>query len=308
MIAADLLLALALLLLAGAALLARSVQIGSVLFIAFGLLLALVWVRLGAPDVALAEAAIGAGVAGALLLLAASEFESRRIGGARATGPRLPWPRSQSKRPRWTLGLLALACAAVLLLAVLAIEPLTGAATAAVAHSLPQSEIAHPVTAVLLSFRAYDTLLEIAVLLVAVLAVQAAPAPAHRPLPHDPVLGRVAALTVPLALLVAVYLLWAGSSRSGGAFQAGAVLAGAVLLARFASLPLDPQSRLTRPPVLALGLAVFILIGLGAGALAGAALGYPTGWVKPLVLAIEAALMLSIAATLVALFGGSKAA
>ncbi|MDO8275589.1 MAG: DUF4040 domain-containing protein, partial [Serpentinimonas sp.] len=69
MIAADLLLALALLLLAGAALLARSVQIGSVLFIAFGLLLALVWVRLGAPDVALAEAAIGAGVAGALLLL-----------------------------------------------------------------------------------------------------------------------------------------------------------------------------------------------------------------------------------------------
>ncbi|KJS70708.1 MAG: hypothetical protein JM57_08290, partial [Comamonadaceae bacterium BICA1-1] len=86
--AIDLLLALALLLLAGSALLARSVQTASVLFIAFGLLLALVWVRLGAPDVALAEAAIGAGVAGALLMLAASEFESRRIGGSRAAGPR----------------------------------------------------------------------------------------------------------------------------------------------------------------------------------------------------------------------------
>ena len=306
--AADLVLALALLLLAGAALLARSVQIGSVLFIAFGLLLALVWVRLGAPDVALAEAAIGAGVAGALLLLAASEFESRRIGSARSAGPRLPWPRPRQARPRWTLGALALACAAALLGAVWTIEPLAGAATEAVARSLPESEIAHPVTAVLLAFRAYDTLLEIAVLLVAALAVQAAPAPPHRPLPHDPVLARVAAITVPLALLVAVYLLWAGASRSGGAFQAGAVLAGAVLLARFAGLPLDPQSHLTRPPVLALGLAVFILIGLGAGALAGAALGYPTGWAKPMVLAIEAALMLSIAATLVALFGGSKTA
>ena len=41
-----------------------------VLFIAFGLVMALAWVRLDAPDVALAEAAIGAGLTGALLLLA----------------------------------------------------------------------------------------------------------------------------------------------------------------------------------------------------------------------------------------------
>ncbi len=38
------------------------------LFIVFGLLMALAWARLGAPDVALAEAAIGAGLSGALLL------------------------------------------------------------------------------------------------------------------------------------------------------------------------------------------------------------------------------------------------
>ncbi len=41
---------------------------GVVLFIVFGLLMALTWSRLRAPDVALAEAAIGAGVVGALLL------------------------------------------------------------------------------------------------------------------------------------------------------------------------------------------------------------------------------------------------
>ena len=40
-----------------------------VLFIAFGLLLAVAWVRLRAPDIALAEAAIGAGITSALLLV-----------------------------------------------------------------------------------------------------------------------------------------------------------------------------------------------------------------------------------------------
>lgn len=39
-----------------------------VLFIAFGLLMALAWVRLRAPDIALAEAAISAGLSGVLLL------------------------------------------------------------------------------------------------------------------------------------------------------------------------------------------------------------------------------------------------
>jgi uncharacterized MnhB-related membrane protein len=43
------------------------------LFIAFGLWLSLVWARLNAPDVALAEAAIGAGLGGALMLAAARQ-------------------------------------------------------------------------------------------------------------------------------------------------------------------------------------------------------------------------------------------
>lgn len=40
----------------------------TVLFIVFGLVMALTWARLDAPDIALAEAAIGAGLTGALLL------------------------------------------------------------------------------------------------------------------------------------------------------------------------------------------------------------------------------------------------
>jgi uncharacterized MnhB-related membrane protein len=47
------------------------------LFIAFGLWLSLVWARLLAPDVALAEAAIGAGLGGALMLAAARRAAQR---------------------------------------------------------------------------------------------------------------------------------------------------------------------------------------------------------------------------------------
>lgn len=38
------------------------------LFVAYGLAVALVWTRVGAPDAALAEAALGAGVTGALFI------------------------------------------------------------------------------------------------------------------------------------------------------------------------------------------------------------------------------------------------
>ncbi len=48
-----------------------------VMFTVFGLFLAIAWVRLQAPDVALAEAAIGAGVTGALMLDAAGHLRGR---------------------------------------------------------------------------------------------------------------------------------------------------------------------------------------------------------------------------------------
>ncbi|SEQ43686.1 Uncharacterized MnhB-related membrane protein [Ectothiorhodospira magna] len=66
----DVLLVLTLLGVAWRLLAGRDLFRSVVLFIAFGLLLSLAWVRLSAPDVALAEAAIGAGVTGALLLVA----------------------------------------------------------------------------------------------------------------------------------------------------------------------------------------------------------------------------------------------
>lgn len=67
-LAFDLILALGLLWSAGAAMLSPEPVRAVVQFIVLGLLMTLAWVRLAAPDVALAEAAIGAGLTGALLL------------------------------------------------------------------------------------------------------------------------------------------------------------------------------------------------------------------------------------------------
>lgn len=66
----DVLLGLGLLWLAWRALASPDLFKAVVLFVSFGLLMALAWVRLEAPDVALAEAAIGAGLTGALLMAA----------------------------------------------------------------------------------------------------------------------------------------------------------------------------------------------------------------------------------------------
>lgn len=65
----DGLLALSVLGSASLALMARRAFAAVIAFLLFGLITALIWARLNAPDVALAEAAIGAGVTGALFLV-----------------------------------------------------------------------------------------------------------------------------------------------------------------------------------------------------------------------------------------------
>jgi energy-converting hydrogenase B subunit D len=71
----DVVLAAVLVLLAWRVLADRDLFKAAVLFIVFGLVLSLAWVRLGAPDIALAEAAIGAGLTGALLIDAVGHLQ-----------------------------------------------------------------------------------------------------------------------------------------------------------------------------------------------------------------------------------------
>lgn len=174
--------------------------------------------------------------------------------------------------------------------------------------------ISNEVTAVLLDFRAYDTLLEIAVLMLAtvtVLSLRESPRVLHRPIssPASPVLRVLTTLLVPLSFVVAAHLTWIGSSQPGGAFQAGAVLGAAGILLALSGFA-RPQwvGRGTMRAILAVGLLTFLAIAVLAVVAGGNLLEYPEGARKQLILVTESWLTLSIGASLAILFLSSASA
>jgi multisubunit Na+/H+ antiporter MnhB subunit len=285
---------------AGGAALARDAFAAVVLFVVYGLFVGVAWVRLGGVNVALAEAAIGAGLTGVLLVRAAGRLEGTQAPSRRGDGLRG--------------ALLAVPCAAVsgaLVWVVLRVPGGEGLRGEVGAH-IAATGVENPVTAVLLVFRGYDTLLETVVLLAALVAVWAlAPEALRGGRPGlreharpEGVLANFGRLLPPVAVLVGLHLFWAGADAPGGAFQGGTVLATAwllVVMAGLADVPPVTSRRVAAAAVL--GPAVFLGLGL-AGLAAGSFLVFPEGIAKPMILTIEAALTLSIAATLALLVLG----
>lgn len=74
----DVFLVICIVILALGALFSRKTFTCIILFISLGLTVTVAWVRLNAIDVAIAEAAIGAGLTGALLLGAWTRLESKK--------------------------------------------------------------------------------------------------------------------------------------------------------------------------------------------------------------------------------------
>lgn len=299
----DLLLALALVWLGWRLLAADDLYEAVAGFIAFGLLMALAWARLDAPDVALAEAAIGAGLMGALLLAALGEGAGDR---RTEDGPQnIPEP-----LPAALAGALGLALA----WALAAPGPKAESGLRGPVHAhLDGSGAGNPVTAVLLNFRGYDTLLEVGVLLLAVAAAWSlgAPRPGGAGGPGErpgPVLLAMVRVQVPLMAMLGAYLLWSGVQAPGGAFQAGVVLGASGVLGALAGV--SPPWRLGDGPWrlgLAAGFAAFWAVGAGLLAAGRRFLEFPPAWAGELLFLTEAALALSVAATMVALFAGAAA-
>ncbi|ESR24515.1 hydrogenase subunit MbhD domain-containing protein [Lutibaculum baratangense] len=272
-------------------------------YIVYGILIALAWMRLGAVDVALAEAAIGAGLTGVLLIGAWSQLHRK---GATETPP---GPSSAAR----LLAAGASASVAVLVAVIFVGLPADGAGLApAVRENVAESGVSNPVTAVLLNFRAYDTLMETIVLAVALAAVWSLTRdelwggiPGLRQHARDGgVLATFGRLLPPLGLLVGVYLVWAGSSMPGGAFQAATVLAAVWLLLVMSGAMDEPAigSTAIRLTIVA-GPALFLAYGTG-GAFLGTFLGFPADVAGMLIVAIEYVLTVSIAATLALLVAG----
>ena len=276
---------------------ARGLFAAIMVFVAYGILIALAWVRLDAVDVALAEAAIGAGLTGVLLVGAMARLE--RIGHVRD-------PDAPSRLTRAFAGALCLGVSALLMAAVIGFDRVSAGLAPLVFANLAETGVHNPVTAVLLNLRAYDTLLESIVLLVALVAVWSLTPDSlwgGRPglrqrVRQDGVLATFGRLLPPIGLMVGVYLVWVGSKAPGGAFQGGTVLA-AVLLVAYMGGIVDPP-RMTETSLraaAAAGPAFFLLVGI-VGAFAGVFLAMPVAWASELILLIELALAASVAVIL----------
>jgi multisubunit Na+/H+ antiporter MnhB subunit len=178
--------------------------------------------------------------------------------------------------------------------------------------SLQQSGVRNPVTAVLLNYRSYDTLLEVGVLLLAVVAVWSLRQAPHSTYarPTDFLLMASLRFLLPLLVLAAAYLLWLGAFAPGGAFQGGALIGGAIvltLLGGWRGRWLTGRQGLLRAGLWA-GLAVFIGVGLIAMLQHGRLLEYPPGQAGAWILMIEAVALISIGLTLGGLFHGGRPA
>ena len=218
-------------------------------------------------------------------------------------GTKRPGPR-QARIWLVTLGILS---ALVTLIALTGIAPGPGGAGAAVWGRLPASGVDNPVTAVLLNFRGYDTLLELAVLFAALAGTWSLgptdPLPPGLPSPTP---RSLLGLLGPLLIVTAAYLLWIGSKAPGGAFQAGALLAAGGILFLLSDAPLPIWPAVLRRGLITLGLAGFTGMALGPMLAGFAPFSYPPAHAGALILAVEIGATLSIAAVLVGLFHGGR--
>lgn len=211
---------------------------------------------------------------------------------------------------------LSVGVAVVLIQAALDLSGEPDGLTAQVSENMENSGVSHPVTAVLLNFRGYDTFLEVAVLALAVLGVLAVrrdrdlqPAldmPSSR-LHDDPVMDWLVRLLVPLLVLAGGYLLWRGTSAPGGAFQAGAMLAAAGVTMRLAGRPTVAVLSAGRfRTALLVGFLVFLSVAVLTMLFNDNLFQLPRSGAGLVILAIETAVTVSIAVVLVSLYVGAE--
>jgi multisubunit Na+/H+ antiporter MnhB subunit len=281
----------------------RETYSATVGFVAYGLLVALIWVRLDAVDVALTEAAIGGGLGGVLLLGAAARLRDAEL-MAEAPG----------KATRVSAAALSVLTTAALVAAVLLLPASSPKLTPTVIAHAWATSLTNPVTNVLMAFRAMDTMLEKVVLLLAIIGVWSLatddawggrPGPRHQADPHG-VLVFLARLLPPIGIVVGIYIFWTGADHPGGAFQGGAILASMWLLAIMAGLTnTPPVSRRWLRFILIVGPGLFLVVGLGGLWFGAAFLAYPPAQAKLLIVGIEVAMILTIATTLGLLLAGA---
>jgi multicomponent Na+:H+ antiporter subunit B len=285
----------------------------------FSLMMAANFFILDAPDVAITEAAVGAGVStvlflGALALTSEHEHVTEKF--------------------RW-LPVVVMSVLGLVLFVVSFEQPLLGDSTAPVhQHVAPWYlsetprliDIPNIVTAILASFRGYDTLGEVIVVFTAGIGVisvlgfrpksksmlrGSSLAQRVRGVQHHAVLRVVGKLLIPVLMLFALVVQFHGKYTPGGGFSAGALFAAAVMLYGILEGADKSAKALPQPVMLrlaALGATIYSGVGLVAFFKGGNFLNYSVLATDPLVgqylgiLIIEFGVGLTVTAVLIMIF------
>jgi multicomponent K+:H+ antiporter subunit A len=238
-----------------------------VLIGAVGLIVALVFVKFSAPDLALTQLSVE--VVTVILLLLALYFLPATT------------PRESSTARRWRdlgLALLAGGGAATLAWAVLT-RSNDSIADFFLENSVPGGGGSNVVNVILVDFRGFDTFGEITVLAIAALGIFALLENLRLPGPmqdasgrawdrdtHPMILATFARLLLPLALLVSVFIFLRGHNLPGGGFIAGLITAIALIVQYLANGVSWTHARLPAHthPWIASGLVIALLTGLAS--------------------------------------------
>ena len=266
--------------LAAAVVWTRSLLAAILLMSVYSLVSATWLMVMDAPDVAFTEAVVGAGIStivalGAILL-------------TRGEAVRVSWKRQVVP------GLLTVLVGGLLIYAMSGLPDFGDPASPANSHvgrtylETTKDDIGAPnaVTAVLGSYRGFDTLGETVVIFAACIGValmlgfgpRAATAPpAGVPGDHHVVLRVIAKMLIPLIILFALYVQFHGDLGAGGGFQAGVIAAVAIILhalvfgLRETMAAIPPQAARA---VAALGVVVYAGVGIVCVANGGGFLDY----------------------------------
>nr|WP_283104539.1 Na(+)/H(+) antiporter subunit B [Shewanella olleyana] len=236
----------------------------------YGLVSASFFVVLDAVDVAFTEASVGAGISG-LLMLAAITITGRK---------------EAPKRHKPLISLFVVFVTGGMLIYGTMDMPYFGAVDAPVhqhvapryiEQSMEEVGIPNIVTSVLGSYRAFDTLGEVAVIFTAgigVMSLLSLPRRRKKPQTDDAteeqmherhmVVRIVSKALIPFILLFALYVQFHGDFGPGGGFQAGVIFAAAIILYTML-FGLDTAQKVFNPSVIQLLAAVGLLLYASVG-------------------------------------------
>ncbi|MCW8141191.1 MAG: DUF4040 domain-containing protein [Planctomycetota bacterium] len=254
---------------------ARNLLVASVLLGIYSLVMALIWTAMQAYDVALTEAAVGAGIS-TLLLIGALIRTGSRIGGSK-----------ERDAPRVDKVALAVAVLTGAALAYGTLDmPAIGDPKAPVHvhpkvarhyidRSMEETHVPNMVTVVLASYRGYDTMFETCVVFTAALGVMvllrrrrppAEPAPGE--MREQAIFVVMTRMTVPFVLVYGSYVITHGELGPGGGFQGGVILAaGYLIYALVHGLAAAQRALPPRLTDVGAGLGVLIYAGVGVACL-----------------------------------------